>query len=210
MGLDAMLEYQLVHWSKFQKLHIHSLTTTGEWGGDYTELIFGLQAVFAKLPYLAMKHGKWPKFRKLHIYSLCTPVGRNWAYFPSMGTGFRDTGRLLKLPYLGMKLGHGPKWQKLHIYSFSPPRGRNSKLRSKLGSLYWEWFLRYGQILKIAIFAHETWPLAKVPEIAHILPKLPHESQISLRLEKVWLGKKRGTPSNSCYNPLLDYNQTEL
>ncbi len=136
---------------------------------------------YSELPYLAMKHGKWPKFRKLHIYSLCTPVGRNWAYFPSMGTGFRDTGRLLKLPYLGMKLGHGPKWQKLHIYSFSPPRGRNSKLRSKLGSLYWEWFLRYGQILKIAIFAHETWPLAKVPEIAHILPKLPHESQISLR-----------------------------
>ncbi len=30
--------------------------------------------------------------------------------------------------------------------------------------------MRYGTIFKIAIFGHETWPLAKVPEVAHILP----------------------------------------
>ena len=30
-------------------------------------------------------------------------------------------------------------------------------------------FPRYGLIFKIAIFGHETWPLAKVPEVAHTL-----------------------------------------
>ncbi len=34
---------------------------------------------------------------------------------------------------------------------------------------------------QIAIFGHETWPVAKVPELAHILSKLPPKSQISLR-----------------------------
>ncbi len=32
---------------------------------------------------------------------------------------------------------------------------------------------------QIAMFWHETWLLAKVPEVAHIPPKLPTESQIS-------------------------------
>ena len=34
--------------------------------------------------------------------------------------------------------------------------------------LYGQWFPRYWPIFKIAIFGHETWPLAKVPEVAHI------------------------------------------
>ena len=33
---------------------------------------------------------------------------------------------------------------------------------------------------KIAIFEHETWPLAKVPEVAHILPFYPRGSKLSL------------------------------
>ncbi len=44
---------------------------------------------------------------------------------------------------------------------------RGSKLR--LLSLYGQRFLGYGLIFKIAIFmifGHETWPQAKVPEIA--------------------------------------------
>ncbi len=70
-----------------------------------------------KLPYLGIKLSKWPKFQKLHTYSLSTPGGRNWAYFRSTGSGFRDTDRFSKLPYLGMKLGNWPKFQKLHIYN---------------------------------------------------------------------------------------------
>ncbi len=59
----------------------------------------------------AMKLGKCPKFQKLHIYicTLSTPRGRNWAYFCSTGSGFRDTGQFSKWPYLGMKLGKWPK-----------------------------------------------------------------------------------------------------
>ena len=34
-------------------------------------------------------------------------------------------------------------------------------------------FLRYGRIFKIAIFGHETWPFAKVPEVAHMLSFYP-------------------------------------
>ncbi len=50
-----------------------------------------------------------------------------------------------------------------------------------LFSVHGQRFPSYGPIFKIAIFGHETWPLAKVSEVAHILPKLPPESQISLR-----------------------------
>ncbi len=35
------------------------------------------------------------------------------------------------------------------------------------------WFSRYKQIIKIAIFGHETWPLAKVPEVTHVLSFYP-------------------------------------
>ncbi len=69
-------------------------------------------------------------------------MGRNWAYFCSMGSGFQDTGRFLKLPYLGMKLGH---WPKLHIYTLFYPRV--SKL--SLFSLYEQRFpRRYSPIFK--------------------------------------------------------------
>ena len=66
-----------------------------------------------------------------------------------------------------MKLGHWPKLQKLHIYivlSFYP-RG----LRLRLFSLYGQLFPRYCPIFKIDIFRHETWPLAKGTEVAHML-----------------------------------------
>ncbi len=88
------------------------------------ELIFALRAAvseiladFVKLPYLGMKLVNRPKFQKLNIYSLSTLEGWNWDYFPSTGSGFRDTGWFSKLTYLAMKLGHWPKFQKLHIYN---------------------------------------------------------------------------------------------
>ncbi len=48
-----------------------------------------------------------------------------------------------------------------------------------LFSLYGERFPRYRTIFKIAIFGHETWLLAKVPEVAHT-PFLPQGVEIEL------------------------------
>ncbi len=64
----------------------------------------------------------------------------------------------------------------IHVYTLLlPPTGwggGGSKL--SLFSLYGQRFPRYVTILKIAIFGHETWPLATVPEVAHT----PKESKI--------------------------------
>ena len=99
------------------------------------------------------------------------PRGRNWAYFHSTGSGFRDTGRFSKLPYLGMKLAIGQSSRSCtyRVYFLSTPMGA----KFSLFSLYGQQFLRYWPIFKIAIFGHETWPLAKVPEVAHIIPFHP-------------------------------------
>ncbi len=65
----------------------------------------------------------------------------------------------------GRRKHRGP-FAKLHIpvHSFYP---QGSKL--SLFSLYRHRFPRYWQFFKIAIFEHEAFPLAKVPEVAHIL-----------------------------------------
>ncbi len=57
---------------------------------------------------------------------------------------------------------------KFHIAPFLPQRSKLS-----LFSPYEQRFLRYDLIFKIAIIRHETWPLAKVPEVAYILPFYP-------------------------------------
>ncbi len=131
---------------------------------------------FSELPYLGMKLSNSPKFQKLHIYSLSITEGRNWAYFPSLGSGFWDTGQVLKLSYLGMKLGYCPKCQKLHIYPLSTPRG--SKLC--LFFLYSQRFPRNRQVFKIVIFGHETWQVADVPEGARITSFYPQGGKIEL------------------------------
>ena len=59
--------------------------------------------------------------------------------------------------------------------SFLP---QGSKL--SLFSLYEHQCPRYVPIFKIAIFGHETWSLAKVPEVAHILSFQPRGSKLSL------------------------------
>ncbi len=43
-------------------------------------------------------------------------------------------------------------------------------------------FFRYGPIFKIAIFGHETWQVAKVPEVAHTPSFYLRESKLSLFL----------------------------
>ena len=105
----------------------------------------------------------WPKFQKLHIYCFSNPSIRSRAYFHSTSSGFQNMGRFWKLPYLGMKLGHWREFQNVAHMSFYP---RESKF--SLFSLYGQRFPRYRQIFKISIFGHETWPLVKVPEVAHI------------------------------------------
>ncbi len=66
-------------------------------------------------------------------------------------------------------LAHWPKVS--HTLAFYPtcPRGANLSLFS----LYGQQFPRHWPIIKIAIFGHETWPLAKVPEVPHILSFYP-------------------------------------
>ncbi len=85
-------------------------------------------------------------------------------------------GRFSKLLYLGMKLGHWPKFQKLHIYYPSTPGGRNWACFHSTAS----GFRDTGPIFKIAIFGHETWRLAKVPEVAHVLSFYPKWSKLRL------------------------------
>ncbi len=86
-------------------------------------------------------------------------------------------GRFSKLIFLGMKLDHWPKCQKLHIYPLSSP-GKGSNL--SLFLLYGQPFARYGPIFKIAIFGHETWPLAKVPQVSHMASFYPKGAKLSL------------------------------
>ena len=115
---------------------------------------------FSKLPYLAMKLGNWPNFQKLH--RVCLPRGRrNWAYFRSTDSGFRDIWHFSKLPYFGMKLCHWPKFQKLHIYSLSTPRGISQGVEIEFIFPLRAVVSEIGPIFKIAIFGQETWPLAK-------------------------------------------------
>ncbi len=104
------------HWQSFRNCTLHSLFLPQ---GVEIELSFPRYRPIFKLPYLGMKLGNQPKVPEvapIMIYSLSTPWSRNWAYFCSMGSGFRDTGWYSKLPYLGMKLRRWQKVQKFHIY----------------------------------------------------------------------------------------------
>ena len=47
--------------------------------------------------------------------------------------------------------------------------------------LYGKWFPRYRPIFKIVIFEPETWPLVKVPELAHIPQEVDSELTFALR-----------------------------
>ena len=75
-------------------------------------------------------------------------------------------------------------FQNCHIWAWNLATGKRSRVShmlafysrgSKLSlfSLYGQRFLRYGPICKIATFGHETWPLVKVPEVAHTLSFYP-------------------------------------
>ncbi len=159
MGLDDLLENQLGHWPKCQKLHIYPFSTPGGRNWAYfcsTGSTFRDTGRFSKLPYLGMKLSKWSKFQKLHIYLLSTPRGQNWACFSPTGSGFQDMGQFSKLPYLGMKLGHQPSSRSC-TYSLFLLQGVEIELNFALWAAVseiqadfqnhhiWEWNLASGQ-----------------------------------------------------------------
>ncbi len=118
--------------------------------------------------------GHWPKFQKLHIHSLCTPGGRNWAYFAlctavsEIGAGFQNS----HIWIWNLAIDQSSRSCKYTL--FLP---RESKL--SLFLLYGQLFLRYWAFFKLAILGHETWPLAKVQEVAQIF-FLSQEVEIEL------------------------------
>ncbi len=57
---------------------------------------------------------------------------------------------------------------------------RGGKFRLFL--LHRQRFPRYGPIFKIVMFGHETWQVAKVPEVAHMLSFYPRGAKLSLFL----------------------------
>ncbi len=105
------------HWPKFQKLHIYFFLPQG---GEI-KLVLPLRAAVLEIRADFRNCHIWAwnspisQVPEVAIHSLSTPWGRNWAYFGSTGSGFRDTGWFSKLPYLGMKVGKWPKFKKLHI-----------------------------------------------------------------------------------------------
>ncbi len=174
------LGMKLDHWPKYQKLHIYSLATLGGRNWAYfrsTSSGFRDTGRFSKLAIFG--HETWPLATVAHTHqcTLFLPQGVEielifalWAAVSELRAVFQNW------PYLGMKFGD---WQKLHMHTnvlSSYPKG--SKL--SLFSLFGQQFPRYGPIFKIAIFGHETWPLAKVPEVAHILSFLPMGSKLNL------------------------------
>ena len=100
-----------------------------------------------------------------------TPGGRNWACFHSTGSGFWDTGQFSKLPYLGMKLVTVKRSRSCTYTLFQPQRVEFELLFALRAAV--SVFSKYGQIFKVVIFGHEIWTLAKVPEVAHTLYKVP-------------------------------------
>ncbi len=79
-----------------------------------------------------------------------------------IGSHFQETAWLSKLPHWGMKVRFCLKrFTEVACGPSFYPRG--SKL--SLFSLYGQWFPRYGPILKITIFGHETWNLKKCQKL---------------------------------------------
>ena len=116
-------------------------------------------------------HKTWPLAKVPEVaHARCFyPRELNWAYFHSMGSGFWDTGRFSKLPYLGMKPGHWEKSARSCTYALFLPQGVEIEPIFVLRAVVF----KMRTIFKVAIFGHETWQVAKLPELAHILSFYP-------------------------------------
>ncbi len=99
---------KLRHWPKCQKLHIYPLSTLRHRNWAYffsMGTVSEIRANFQNCHIWPWNMGISQSYRSC-TYSLFLPRemgdgGRNWAYFCSTGSGFRDTGWFSKLPYLG-------------------------------------------------------------------------------------------------------------
>ncbi len=105
-------------------------------------------------PWCSAWETTWPCAKVAHILHFYLR-GRNWAYFHSMSSNFRNTCQLSNNWAWNLVIDQSAR-SRTYILSFYP---RGSKL--SLCSLYGQWFLRYRTIFEIAIFGHETWPLVK-------------------------------------------------
>ncbi len=104
------------------------------------------------------------------------PKGLKLSFFPSTGSHFQDTARFSKLPDLGMKLGHWQKFQKLHLTLFLPS-GVENELIFTLRAVVSEILV----VFQNCHIWHEAFPLAKIPEVAHIYSlSTPKGSKLSL------------------------------
>ncbi len=179
MGLDTVLENQLSHWPKCQKLHNYTLfypngcklslfSLYGQRFPRYRPIfkiaIFGHETCpFAKVPEVAHMHSFYLRGSKLSLFFVQRAAASEklahfqnchiWAWNVAISQSSRSC-----------------------TYTFFLPQG--SKL--SLFLLQRRQFPRYGPIFKIAIFGHETWSLVKFPEVAHILDFYPRGSQLSL------------------------------
>ncbi len=100
--------------------------------------------------------------------------------YPAKQDIFPRYGPIFKIAIFGHEtwpLAKVPEVAQTHVppvLSFYP---RGAKL--SLFSLYGQRFPRYGPIFKFAIFGHETWPSAKVPEVSHIASFYPWGAKLS-------------------------------
>ncbi len=188
LQLTALLENQLGHWPKFQKLHIYTLSTpvVGGYvggGGGQNQATGSMCLRYGKIcKTVIFGHETWPLAKNskvAHILSLyprgsSTPEGRNWAYFPSTGSGFQDTGWFSKLPYLGMKLSHWPK-SRSFTYTLSNLGGWNWAYFRSTGS----GFQNTGRFSKLPYLGMKLGHWPKFQKLKHILSS-PKGSKLSL------------------------------
>ncbi len=101
------LGMKFVHWPKFQKFTIYCHSTSR----GRLELIFVLRTAVSEIHADFQNCNIWAwnlasgQSSRSCSYALSTSGVRNWAHFPSTGSGFGDTGRFSKLLYLGMESG---------------------------------------------------------------------------------------------------------
>ncbi len=130
------------------------------------------------------RFSKWPDFQtfqKLHrcTYTLFLPQVVKIELIFTLRAAVSDTQTNFKIAIFGHETCPiGLKVPEVeHILCLCPREGGCSKL--SLFLLDRQRFPRYG-IFKIAIFGHETWPLAKVPEVAHTDSFYPRGVEIEL------------------------------
>ena len=174
----AYLGMKLGNWPK---LHIYFLSTPGGRNWAYFRSKgsgFLYTGQFLKIAIFG--HETWPLAKVAQILSFC-PKGSN---FHSMGSH-----SLVSEILTDFQTCHIWPWNfaigqsaRSCTYRFFLPQGGRKNLYERthmrkkylrLFSLYAQRFSRYGPIFKIAIFGHETLPLAKVPEVAHNTLFLP-------------------------------------